>query len=1442
MDGANASTDFIDETGKAVTVVNNAQINTAEKVFGSGAGLFDGISYLTFTDSADFSPGTGAFTIDFWVIPDGGGNYNVAIDMRTGDNTSVNDFAFGTSEGTPTTGKAFYIGQGALTDCATKLYVEEHIVDNYSFPLSDGGNSACSQSFVYNLGNSLSQVVFKKRTNTGTPAQNYTFSIQTDNSDKPSGTILVSTTLTAAQYNALPDGEITVSLPYNLTVGTKYWFVIDTGTYGDASNHPGIAIESTGTYSTGRMLIYISGAWSDGGGNSDMYFRLIPIRKHHIAIVGNGGADGARTIKIYINGKVGNGATITSNYNLNLDRLRVGGYVLGGGLCFSGRIDEFRFLKGEQAWTADFTPPTDAYYYVNIKTVQAKARIKKAGVTKNIQAKADIKNSVKRELQAKGSIKISNVTKIIQAKAYISRPVNQSIQARGRIQVSNIQKIISAKGSIKKFSVSSTIQVKGRIGVVSIKTIESKANIKNISSRTIQAKGSIKKFNVIQTIQAKADIVYNVTQTIQAKARIKKEGVNQTIQAKGDIKGYTKKEIQAKGSIKIFGVTQIIQSKARIEIKNVTKIIQSKANIRATIVKFSNARANIKTTIDRTIQARGRIKKIDVGRTIQAKASIKVIHLSTIFSRAKIIPKVFTTKIAYKLYQPDGTYITEISDDVISNFQINKTINGGVGSLEVILARKIDNYDEYDSVKNPTGSIKYNNRIKVYLTDRYTTNKLIFTGYLVVIAPSFSNGQEQVQLTFYGSVSKLSNDYYNTSGTPPYEPTEPAGFYVEETSVSVSTIVKNILDEYSAKVTNPMITYTWGTSIVDCANVVSYTFDRCTYLDSLKKIEEYLPVGWYWYVDATGLMNVKNSAIQFNHKLVIGKDILEIQSHKTIESIINYFILWNGRSTADAAYVFSYKDDSTSQTDYDRRILFQQDSAVVDSAVATIRKDKVIAYRKDPLNNLTIEVTGKYYDLSTLEPGQLVSIRNIRNDKQTTFVDNLVINRISYKIDSALLELSEVGADLISASSDEETAIQLSMKQTQSAIQDLQSGATPITDVNIWSGGVKFIEDTVVYSPIIAGVNGYFKESIRIGDLGVGGVIRSYGKAAFNNAAAGFWLEKSAAEKVYFELYCDANNYFRVNTNTGKVEIGGDIVMSAGSSVTWAQISGAGKPADNATVGATWGVNLSGQPLDTAIFNSYLANGSYSGGTFISGTTIYSPVIVAGSFTAKSGSDIVAIMNSAGITVNGQQFTLYDAAGTTKYGYIGGYAGYYNIATYNSRNMLLDATGGYIYCASPVVPLNDNSYSFGRYNYRWGNVYSMSFSFDNTYSISYSDSKIQLNTHSKVTGKFYATDTIDAINNFTINGVIFVGVITSGAYKGVYITGNDAVHIQGSAGSDDIKTTSTRIDVYHDIYLAGSIYLSGVVEMGTGRIRVGGTDFYVTADPDAAGKYYLRTA
>ena len=70
MNGADGSTTFSDSSlsPHTFTTQGDAQIDTAQFVFGGASGLFDGTGdYITSVDSPDWDFGTGDFTIDFRV-------------------------------------------------------------------------------------------------------------------------------------------------------------------------------------------------------------------------------------------------------------------------------------------------------------------------------------------------------------------------------------------------------------------------------------------------------------------------------------------------------------------------------------------------------------------------------------------------------------------------------------------------------------------------------------------------------------------------------------------------------------------------------------------------------------------------------------------------------------------------------------------------------------------------------------------------------------------------------------------------------------------------------------------------------------------------------------------------------------------------------------------------------------------------------------------------------------------------------------------------------------------------------------------------------------------------------------------------------------------------------------------------------------------------------
>jgi hypothetical protein len=82
----------------------------------------------------------------------------------------------------------------------------------------------------------------------------------------------------------------------------------------------------------------------------------------HVAVVGNGGVDGSRNVKVYVNGELK--LTRTTNYDITqtTSALRIGNQtnasVANGN--YAGLLTNFRWVKGTQVYTSDFTPPTNS--------------------------------------------------------------------------------------------------------------------------------------------------------------------------------------------------------------------------------------------------------------------------------------------------------------------------------------------------------------------------------------------------------------------------------------------------------------------------------------------------------------------------------------------------------------------------------------------------------------------------------------------------------------------------------------------------------------------------------------------------------------------------------------------------------------------------------------------------------------------------------------------------------------------------------------------------------------------------------------------------------------------------------------------------------------------------------------------------------------------------
>lgn len=139
FEGTDASTTFTDQTGKTVTPSGNAQIDTAQKRWGTSSGLFDGTGdYLTVMDANnDLDLGTGDFTIECWVRFNTISGQNI-IDFRTA-NPSVTPTIMLDN----TTGKILYYVNGA-----TKITGTTSPVVGVWYHIAASKNSGYTKLFI----------------------------------------------------------------------------------------------------------------------------------------------------------------------------------------------------------------------------------------------------------------------------------------------------------------------------------------------------------------------------------------------------------------------------------------------------------------------------------------------------------------------------------------------------------------------------------------------------------------------------------------------------------------------------------------------------------------------------------------------------------------------------------------------------------------------------------------------------------------------------------------------------------------------------------------------------------------------------------------------------------------------------------------------------------------------------------------------------------------------------------------------------------------------------------------------------------------------------------------------------------------------------------------------------------------------------------------------
>lgn len=353
-----------------------------------------------------------------------------------------------------------------------------------------------------------------------------------------------------------------------------------------------------------------------------------------------------------------------------------------------------------------------------------------------------------------------------------------------------------------------------------------------------------------------------------------------------------------------------------------------------------------------------------------------------------------------KSYNSSGTFIKTITEFQLSRF--SKKINGGLGEMVFTLPDEFDNF-------NPNDEVSLGNRLELYVTDDDSNDPVkLYNGFIEQQLPVIENNKEKVEIVCLGVVSRLAMDILKSGSQSTLYTDTTDGLVTTPntpTAVEVATVMKDIIDFFRAA--NTAVTIEYGTdsgdTIEETGSDITYVFEALKYSDALEKCRQVAPAGWFWYLDAEGIISFRAPNSTPDHTFMVGKEISRIEVTRGLDSVKNIVLVWDGVTTYK-----QYKDD-TSIALYGRRVLQITDHNLSDSATVDNLGNSALAENKDPRIRIVMDIIDNNenefgYDIESIEAGDTVSIRGVNPDEDL-FDEAMVIKEVIWSPTKATLIL-----------------------------------------------------------------------------------------------------------------------------------------------------------------------------------------------------------------------------------------------------------------------------------------------------------------------------------------------------------------------------------------------------------------------------------------------------
>ena len=326
---------------------------------------------------------------------------------------------------------------------------------------------------------------------------------------------------------------------------------------------------------------------------------------------------------------------------------------------------------------------------------------------------------------------------------------------------------------------------------------------------------------------------------------------------------------------------------------------------------------------------------------------------------------IYTGKtFLYKVYTPAGVYLTTW-DDVVSEPNFSRILNGSLSDTTITLARKFDAFGEGVDVA-------LSNKVLIYAVDRDDPNGiLIYSGFISGYQPTMTAAGESVDVTLLPYASLLEQDILvsGSNTTVTYSSQDP------------SDILKDILDK-----ANQVVDYATGS--VDTTGLsISYDFNTATYLQAIQAVLAMAPTGWYFHIGADNIIQFHDTPGTTTHTLIVGVHLAEVRPMKRLENVKNVVLF-----VGDGIYKKYTRPGSISS--YGQRVYVYQDNRVSVEASADILAGNYLDNNESPEIRTTIRVldsnydADKGYDIESINPGDTILLKGFGVDYPASLWDS----------------------------------------------------------------------------------------------------------------------------------------------------------------------------------------------------------------------------------------------------------------------------------------------------------------------------------------------------------------------------------------------------------------------------------------------------------------------